>query len=260
MTYEAYAALPGVNATSIKAGVTSMLHMHNSMTGEVRKATPALRWGKLVHLAVLEPEVYGSVATIWTGGRRYGKAWDAFVDESGGEEWIVKADENAELLQMTAAVHGNPDAHRLIESSAHEQTVTWDGGKARVDMAGEGWLADLKTTARIDGFGRQFFNLGYDLQMGWYADGAGVDRAFVIVLESAAPFDCVVYKIPDHILERGRTRAQEIARHYKACCICENWPGVGNGESMLDLPVPAWVTGGSEAAWVPEETTEAKGV
>ena len=254
MTYEEYALLPGINATSIKAGVKSMMHMHHCMTGNSQKETPALRWGKLVHLAVLEPEVYGTAATIWTGGRRFGKVWDAFVEDAGGPEWIVKAEENAELLQMTAAVHGNPDAHRLIESSMHEQTVTWEGGKCRLDMAGDGWIADLKTTARIDGFGRQFFNLSYDMQFGWYADGAGCDRAYAIVLESAAPFDCIVYRVPDHILERGRTRAQDIARHYQACCLCKSWPGVGNGESMMDLPVPAWVTGG-EAAWVPTETT-----
>ena len=63
MTYEEYAELPGINATSIKAGVKSMLHMHHCMTGGGHKETPALRWGKLVHLAVLEP---GSPA----GGRQ----------------------------------------------------------------------------------------------------------------------------------------------------------------------------------------------
>ena len=258
MTYEEYALLPGINATSIKAGVKSMLHMHHSMTGESKPPTPAMRWGKLVHMAVLEPEVYGETVTVWKGGRRYGKVWNEFVEDAGGDEWIIKADENSTLLEMMAAVHGNPDAHRLIKTSEHEKTVLWDGGKCRLDMAGDGWIADLKTTAQVDRFGGQFFSLGYDLQMSWYCDGAQADRAYVIMLESVFPYDCMVYRVPDHILERGRTRAQDIARHYRACCLCKSWPGVGNGESMMDLPVPAWVTGG-EAAWVPTETTESEG-
>ena len=252
MTYEEYAALPGTNATSIKACVTSMLHMRQVMTGKSKDETPALRWGRLVHKAVLEPETYGVTVSVWEGGRRAGKDWTAFVDEAGGKEWIVKADENATLLEMIAAVHGNTDAHRLIATSEHEKTVLWEGGKARLDMDGDVWFADLKTTARIDGFGRQFFNLGYDIQFGWYAHGVGAERAYAIVLESAAPFDCVVYRIPDHIIDRGKEQAIEIARHYHVCELCGNFPGIGGGETMMDLPVPAWITGDKE--WTPNET------
>ena len=56
MTYEEYAALPGINATSIKAGAVSMLHMHHAKTGGGKAATPAMLWGSLVTVRSLRSE------------------------------------------------------------------------------------------------------------------------------------------------------------------------------------------------------------
>jgi exodeoxyribonuclease VIII len=253
MPFAQYLAAPGINATSLKAGQTSMLHMRHALIGEPpppREETPAMRWGRLVHLAILEPDRLASTLAVWEGGRRAGGAWEQFCDEHN-REWIVVPDENADLMRMSAAVHSTPVAHRLIAQSEHERVVTWRDklygqGRARLDCLGAAFFADLKTTARISGFTRQFFSLGYDVQFGWYHEACQRQTAWVIVAESVAPWDCAVYQIPPAVLDTGRARAVELAKQYRACEAVGAWPGVDKGAGGGMLPVPAWYNGGGE--------------
>jgi hypothetical protein len=253
--FQEYRALPGINASSIKHGAVSMLHMHHAMTGGDIIDTPAMRWGRLVHLAILEPEKYGRTVSIWNDGRRAGKAWNDFVTASGGTEWIATAEENASLLSLSASVHSNREAHWLIASSEHELSVTWSGerygcGKARLDMIDREhgkWVADLKTTRRIDSFSRAFFSLRYDIQCGWYVEGTGATQVFILAVESDPPYDVQTYRVPQSVIDKGRETAIEIARTYRAHKITNTFTGVGGGVDVLELPIPPWYLGGENA-------------
>ena len=252
--YEDYAALPGINASAIKAGQISMLHMHQVMLGKPQPESPAMRWGRLIHLAILEPARYGQVVSVWGGGRRAGGEWAQFVEDAGGPEWIVTAEENGDLLCMAAAVHGNREAHRIVAGTQHEVNLTWQGahygaGKGRIDMydATKAMLADLKTTARIGSFERQFFNLGYDLQFGWLTEGTGATHRYAIAVESVPPYDVVVYSVPQQVIDTGRERAIAIASEYRSSEAAGCFLGVSGAESIKELAVPGWYCGGDNA-------------
>ena len=56
MDMEAYSALPHMNQSTLKKGLRSMQHLKAAIEGADRKETDALKFGQLVHTAVLEPE------------------------------------------------------------------------------------------------------------------------------------------------------------------------------------------------------------
>ena len=250
-----YRALPGITATAIKAGATSMLAMRAAMQGVSKADSPAMRWGRLVHLAILEPSELPKRTAVWTEGRRAGKAWEAFCASLGDREHVTP-DEMAELLATSAAVHANHDAHRLIEATAHEVLVKWMDAtlgpcKARLDGVGKCGVLEIKTARNVAprAFASQFFSMGYPLQLGWYGwaaeqiDGYESAQTHVVAVSNTPPIDCVVYRVPSLVLERGRAEAIAIARRYRVCEQLGVFPGVDEGNGVVDLEVPAWAGG-----------------
>lgn len=249
MTFEEYQQIDAINATAIKAGQKSMLHMRTVMTGKRTDETPAMRWGRIIHSAVLEPNYADSLA-VYTGAVKRGKAWDEFAVINAGRE-IVTLDERAELTAIINAVQANPHAKALIDGSEHEMTVQWDDEcghcKARLD----GWapysgIIEIKTTGAITAnqFARQYINMGHDLQVGWYSraiektTGKKPDVT-IIAIESSPPFDVAVWTLNRAAVVTGERHAIEIANRYAACCKAVEWPGVQE-DGPEELTLPEW--------------------
>jgi hypothetical protein len=107
-------------------------------------------------------------------------------------------------------------------------------------------------------FVKQFVDLGYAMQLGWYVEGLlatrrKVNGASVIAVETSPPYCVVVWEIPQHIIDWGRAEAIEMARKYRCCEACGSWPGVADGRQIMELP--EWATAG--AAVLPKEEMEA---
>ena len=251
MDFKTYQSIQAINATAIKAGVVSMKHMRAVMTGEEQEETAAMRWGSLVHMAILEPESFiGSVA-IYDGVKR-GKAWDDFKTANISLD-IITEGENDRLTAIMASVHSNKAASDLIDNTLHEVTArsndaTTGPAKARLDcfstILG---VVDLKTTARIQPelFAKQFVGMGYDLQVGWYCDTArqhyeldAMPACHVIAVESKPPYDVAVYRVPDMVINVGKSKARKIAERYRQCEVAGIFPGVMDG--VKELVMPAW--------------------
>jgi hypothetical protein len=248
MDFETYKKLDAINASSIKRGRESMLQMHAAMQGDYSKPSPSMVLGSLTHLMVLEPERAQQEIVVFDGLKR-GKAWDEFCLQHD-PDCVVKPDELDMLCRMRDCVWVNPDAAWLITNSRHEVSELWSSAqygnaKARFDMLGDGWFADLKTTTSLDpgAFGRQFFNLGYDLQYGWYSIPAGTDTAITIALRNKPAYDCVVYDTPREIVTKGREQAIDIAIRYRQACAAKSWAGVSETGREV-LAVPAWINAG----------------
>ena len=268
MSHGEYAKEEGLNATAIKAGRVSMLHMHNCIVGPPKEDTPAMLFGRLIHLAALEPDAMMKNMVVFNG-RRAGEKWSEFTASNPDRE-IVTPEQRDEIENTILAINRNQTARRLIDNTIHEASIFWTDRmlgkcKARVDGIGQTvGLLEVKITGRIDArsFGRQFFDMGYDLQCGWYVDGAGrcamydpSMQVWLIVVDSSADHDVYVMPVPAHIVKAGLEKARQIGMRYRACQSAGMFPGVANGDDILNLEVPAWIAG--EAVTVPTETMEA---
>lgn len=245
-----------LRATAIKAGRISMAHMRLAMTTprDTAPETPAMRWGKLVHLAVLEPDTFAKVPH-YPGAKRAGKAWDEFASLVRSGPYTM-GDERETLKDIRAACARQLD--RLPRIASTEVTIEWcdamqyGNAMARVDALfdGGGWL-ELKTARSIAPrpFLSQAESLGYLLQLGWYDFGAKMlhmtGERWVLAVESAPPYATAIYHVAPHLLAHGYEQCVEIARRYRACEAVGSFPGPFD-DVTLEFERPAWADGGSE--------------
>jgi exodeoxyribonuclease VIII len=224
-----------------------------------REDTPAMRLGRAVHCAVLEPQLFAERYAVRPAGidrrTKEGKAaWEAFLAEVGQRE-ILDGDEHDKARRIGAAVRSHEAAAKLLEQGVAEQALSWthEGRECsgRADWIGGDYVLDLKTTSK---FGRAFpsevARRHYHAQLAWYIYGAtesgmvGIERGIIIAVDSAAPHDVAVYELSADALWAGEQAWRSWMQRLAACEAEGQWPGQSPGLEVLELP--AWAYGSSD--------------
>lgn len=261
MDFESYQKLDALNWSSLRHMMRSPKHFRAAKRIE-REDTDSMRLGRAVHCAVLEPAEFMTRYVTWTGGRRYGKDWDAFQLENANAEILTK-DQHETAIRIAAEVRANPLVKPLLVNGRAEQTLTWTDAntgiacKARADLItsleGDLLLVDLKT-ARTATDLRQFqsaaYEMGYLHQAAFYSRGMvanmGQPAACIIVaVETSPPFDVAVYELDADALWRVDQEIDQLLARLKECRETNNWPGVFDTRQILALP--RWVGWDDEA-------------
>ena len=248
-----YRAAAGVNVSSLKEFNRSPLHFKYARENP-KPTTAAMSLGTAAHCATLEPERFAEAFVTWTGGIRRGKEWESFKADAEAAQRLVLTDDERDTAQaIAAAVRGTPEALAYLERGEAEVSMAWHHDepamllKGRVDwltvVDGCDVLVGLKTTRDIRPrkFAAQAADLCYHWQWSFYADGferiTGRKPLVVeIVVESAAPHAVAVYRIPEHVLERGRQEYRAALEQLALCEASGVWPGPVVGEVEFDLP------------------------
>jgi exodeoxyribonuclease VIII len=215
--------------------------------------TDAMRWGSLVHTAILEPEkLADSVAIMPAIDRRtkQGKEdYAAFVMSVGDREPIT-ADEHEELTATRDAAWADPVARKalamieIVETSIFFQANGIDC-RCRPDaILTNGVILDLKTTrdAAPDAFSKSIASFRYHVQAAFYADGYAealghVPRGFMfLAIEKDPPYLSACYVATASMIARGRMEYQRDLDTYARCLETGEWPGLTRGVTEIDLP------------------------
>lgn len=264
---EEYHALPGVSITRLKELKRSPLHYRYRLANPA--FTKPLSLGTAAHCATLEPERFARQFALW--GRRgesgslcprKGQYWDAFKGQNEGKT-ILTEDEGLDALALAKAVRSDACAMRYLDSGEPEVTMRWQllsesairepvriACRGRADwlthVDGEPYIIGLKTArdCRPLIFGNAAARLGYHLQWAFYLDGyraitGRTAKLKEIVVESAPPYDVVVYDIPDDIVEQGRGEYEALLRQLAECEARNEWLGCANGIELI-LTLPTW--------------------
>ena len=246
MSFEEYAALPGVNFSTLKDMRRSPLHYHHRLTTP-RDDTPRMGMGRAVHTAVLEPDRFMLEYAVWSGPRRAGKDYEAFVLANPGRT-ILRVDEYERCLAIRDAVRADKDARRVLRRGKPEIVLKWIDPetrlrcKARLDWLDRGALTDVKTTADIDAFtfGRLAGRMAYHAQLAFYR--AGLDAlghpdapVRILAVEAEPPHDVGVFRLPDEALDAGRDLVDELLAKVRRHRRARRWPGRYSGEQVLEL-------------------------
>jgi hypothetical protein len=228
-----------------------------------------------VHLAAFEPEKFRNGVAVWDGKVRRGKDWDAFCDRNVGKELLTE-NQYAACLDIQRAVRASPAAMRYIKDGTGEAACLWtrligEGAnryrfecKGRLDYVSAA-IVDLKTTKDVRGpeFARQVVGLHYDAQAAWYTDGyefaTGERKPYVIVaVENVAPFDVVVYRVPEIVIDLGREKYMRWLDRLAWSRENNRWPGYAN-DMELELELPAWALPKDDEAAARPEPHERRG-
>lgn len=247
MTFDEYYKVKAINASAIKEGRTSMLHMHHAMTSKSKKDTPAMQKGRLIHLACLEPLRYQNVVLATDVDKRT-KEYKALVAEYP-EHIIISQDEYNEIERIQDSFFSNRNVQAILKPDMKiEDTILWHdktygAAKARLDIRTDSEIADIKTTSDISLASLPWIigRYGYHLQAGWYQEAVEIASnnrlPFIIIwIESSEPYDVCVTRLAEMSVQSGREEAVKIARHYRACEITNCFTGVA--ESVINIEVP----------------------
>jgi hypothetical protein len=250
--FEEYRADPGLNAGGIKELLRSPAH-YQAMLRKEDKETPAKRFGKLFHLAVLEPEVFRKVYVLeekfsGTGSRKAKAEWLAGLNK---DAVVVKPEDLDRLLPMVEKIHSHPLAKNLLQKGVREVTIAWEDKetgvrcKARPDFVShEGYCVDLKTSmdGRWQKFSRNLVEYGYHVSAAHYTacgreTGLFNPETYIfLVIESAPPYEVAVYPAGASVLYTGQHEREKALKLFKECSGSGVWPGYTPEAKTIEVP------------------------
>jgi hypothetical protein len=234
----AYRDIAAMNWSSLSAMATSPL-LYHWRTEHPRPDSAAMRLGRAIHCAVLEPAKFEARYASYAGTRR-GKAWEAWRDSHPDVESLTAAERT--IVEMCAErVRGHTEAAKLLSGGRAEETIVWTDEptgtkcKGRLDYITPAYFVDLKTTRDLGKFERaDAASYLYHGQSAWYRDGgiaacalSADAESYIVAVETSEPHDVAVFRVAGMALAAGQ-------------CLCRELP-------IRDLELPSWAAGMSEA-------------
>lgn len=257
-------------ALKILAGKTPE-HYLAWVNGEDSGESAALTFGRALHCAVLEPELFADTyvepvdhpyrrpTSIQRNAKKPSQStldaiayWDAWEAANAGKTEITLL-EKQKLVGMSEAIRRHPLASKLFAGGTAEETIVWDDPrtglrcKARADyhVAARGVIVDIKSTedASPSGFRTSVARYGYHLQHAHYASAfqaLGEElRAFLFVaVEKEPPYAVAVHCLDPEAESRGIELRHIAMDSLNDCLSTDTWPGYE--PTIHRLSLPAW--------------------
>lgn len=223
--------------------------------GAPPKDTKSLRFGSLIHAAIVQPHEFDrmyhvvDLARLNTNDGAYKQA----QEKACGRE-IVRRPDFDEACRIRDAVMAHPTAREILCGPVEtEQSVYWTDEvtglpcRGRVDIMRRDMrvLADLKSCEDASplGFPRTMAEYGYDWQDAFYRDGvSGVPGGFVpdaflfIPVEKSAPYLTAVFEIDPVDIRDARSDVRKALDLFNDCLRADEWPGYSEKIETVSLP------------------------
>jgi exodeoxyribonuclease VIII len=220
-----------------------------------QKDTPALKIGRLVHLASLQPRVFNETVHIEPDVDRRtkdGKAvYEAFKaslkegDETVDSETYAMIDAIAQSVEQAFASLKVQADHWKVE-----QTYTKDYNgvtiKGRPDLVTRilgseaTYIFDVKTcqSAEPSAFAKDVANYKYHLQDAFYSELVGTENVFFIAVEKEPPYAYRIYSLDAAAKSEGKALMNDAVATYKQCLTYGKWPSYT--KDVCELSLPKW--------------------
>lgn len=261
-----------LSSSGIKQLLRTPAHYKAWVESDTDKQTPALLFGRALHCALLEPDVFAKTYTTEappeSAPRRpsisqrnaakpspatldaiaFWDQWDA--DHAGLES--ISAENLEKISAMVASVQATPLAMRAISGGKSEVTATWldeETGlpcKARADYFVNGkfpYVLDVKTCedASPAGFARACAKYGYHIQHAHYcegfrANGVPLTSYWLLAIEKEPPYAVGLYHLDAEAERRGYELRGRAAAKLKECVETGQWPAYAREVKAISLP------------------------
>ena len=248
MSEEEYRSNPAVNKSTLWELAKSPKHYRYIMENP-QQDTPALKIGRAVHAAVLQPEEfkteYISAPDVDRRTKEGREIYAAFVTAAEGKT-VLSASDFEEACSIAAAVKDCEQAVELLTGCVFEKPLFWNHEetglpcKCRVDAMKPGIMIDLKTSsdASTDAFTKEVFWRGYDVQAAHYMDAYNVlfgsfPDWYFIVVEKSPPYVVNVLHADTGVIDYGFIRRDSLLSRLKDCKDSDSWEGYGKNDLIL---------------------------
>lgn len=220
-----YHGNPNISASGLKMIYETDVDMYLKRQQMPRVESDAMKFGTMVHTALLEPANFEKEYFLIDKIDRRTKAGkEEFAQKKieAGDRIIVTAEEYNKLNAIKSNFHKNDEAMEhcmgIIELSHYGEFEGVDI-RVRPDVEGENFICDLKTT-RASGeleFAKEIRFRNYDLQATFYSDVLGYPpENFVFVyVQNVAPYAVRWCRLSDETIIRGRAKYIEALNDWK---------------------------------------------
>ena len=264
LPFSEYVALPGMNNS--KLGIIKRCPAKFKFLCEnERSDTDALKIGRAIHTAVLEPHKFNDEFLCLPDiDRRTTKGREMYAElvSQNPDKTILKPDDFNMALDVATSIRSNAHANYLLQGAATEVTLDWVhpetgiGCKARVDAYNQelSTLIDIKTTqdASRSGFPKKLFAYGYHRQAAYYLEamrknGEAACHFVFIAVEKEPPYAVGLYRLSDQTIQLSKQENDALLRLYAECKRTDSWPGYTQG--IEDISIPDYATNNMEETY-----------
>lgn len=173
----------------------------------------AFKTGRLIHLAALEPEKLDTLCHIVEVQSAVTKAYKDKVKEIGSSQFVFTRKEYDKAMYTADALLQN-DVWQELTRDAKFEVPAFDvlhgyPFRAKADVLGTGYLADLKTTSDLKGFPWASKRYGYDVQLYIYCNLFKIDwKDFKFFVIDKSSGDLGIYDVEESFYQSGKEKLE----------------------------------------------------
>ena len=248
---ERYHAAAGVSKSMLDIlAEKTPAHLIAYLNGE-KEETEAMRFGTILHRALLEPDTYKDAFHVKPEGMRFSTKAGMEWQSAHQDKPCLTSDNATAIERMVSAVHTHPFAKRLLAGALPEQSIFVEDShgtlrKSRLDALTKGnVIPDIKTTesAALDNFERSVSRYRLHVQAAYYLDNcnlAGIDKQsfFFICVEKTPPYAVRCLQLMPEVIMYGRTLYQRDLQVYRNCVETDRWPAYE--DTFTECALPTW--------------------
>jgi hypothetical protein len=190
-----------------------------------------------------------SSVVAYPGKVRRGKEWEQWRSEQDPQALIVTQKGLIVAEAMRASVLASPPAMQVL-AGKHQQEIEWEylGRKcvSHLDVAAfdSSYVTELKSsqTSNPGQFRWKALKMAYHAQLAFYrlaveyATGIKPRTAYIVAVESSAPYVVTTMRLTDRVLELGERMVRLWFERLLQCEAANEWPGYA--QSIVDLDAP----------------------
>tara|TARA_R100001463_G_scaffold6764_5_gene21940 strand:+ start:240 stop:1277 length:1038 start_codon:yes stop_codon:yes gene_type:complete len=169
--------------------------------------------GRLIHLAALEPEKLNSLCHIVEVQSAVTKKYKDKVQEIGSSDFVYTRKEWDKAMYTVDALMQNQVWQEITRNALFERPA-FDilhglPFRAKADILGEGYLADLKTTSDLKAFPWSAKKYGYDVQVYIYCNLFNIDfKNFNFFVIDKSSGDLGIYDVSESFYLSGKSKLE----------------------------------------------------
>ena len=180
----------------------------------------AFKMGRLIHLAALEPEKLDTLCHVVEVQSAVTKAYKEKVKEIGSSQFVFTRKEYDKAMYTADALLQNDIWQELTRGAEFEQPgfdiLHGYPFRAKADVLGQGYIADLKTTSDLKNFKWSAKKYGYDVQLYIYCNIFKVDwKDFKFFAIDKSTGDLGIYDVTENFYQSGKDKLEYALKIYE---------------------------------------------
>ena len=199
--------------------------------------------------SAVDAMLFGTPCVAYPGKVRRGKDWEKWRDEQDPKALLVTQKELLVAEAMRESVRASVPARTFL-AGFHQKEIEWEylGRKcvSHLDVMApdSAFVSELKSsqTSNPGQFRWKALKMAYHAQLAFYRlavehlTGIKPRAAYIVAVESSAPYVVTTFKLTDRVLELGERMVRLWFERLLQCEAANEWPGYA--QSIVDLDAP----------------------